>query len=75
MTEELFKQNTASITEAIETICVQRGLSPEDTAAIAGASLGQLLTHQLGPFGAINRLRDLADVFERQLIDGMGRAH
>lgn len=68
MTEEMFADNTAALTEAINLLCLQYGLSGEDQAALAGASLGQVLTRQLGPFGAVERLRMLADLFEAQVL-------
>lgn len=71
MDHDTFAQSAAAITEAIDLLAVRKGISPADTAAIAGASLGQVMTRHLGPFGAVTRLRDLADVFEKRLLDGL----
>lgn len=50
-------------------IAARLHLSPEDTANLAGCALGEVLAQQLNPFGAVTRLRDMADTFEKQLLD------
>jgi hypothetical protein len=44
------------------------GMPPEDAANLATAALSEIIAQQLGPFAAIERLRDAADVLERQLL-------
>lgn len=50
------------------------GMSTDEVANLTGAALGEILAQQLGPFGAVERLRDLADRFEAQLLSGGGGA-
>lgn len=45
------------------------GMSPDETANLFGAAMLEVLAHQLGPYGAVDRLRSMADVAEKQLID------
>lgn len=47
------------------------GAPPDAVANLVGAALGTVLANQLGPFGAVSRLRDLADTLEKQLLDGL----
>lgn len=47
----------------------RRGVRGDDAANIAGAALGEVLGQYLGGFGAVNRLRDIADILERQCLE------
>lgn len=64
-----FRDTSRTLAAAVLTVCERRQLSTEDTTAIAGAALMEVLGQILGPFAAVERLRDLADTFERQLLD------
>lgn len=44
------------------------GMPPEDAANLATAALSEIIAQQIGPMGAVERLRDAADVLERQLL-------
>jgi len=44
------------------------GMAPNDVANLTGASLSEIMAQQLGPFGAVERLRDIADTLENQLL-------
>jgi hypothetical protein len=44
------------------------GMAPNDVANLTGAALSEILAQQLGPFGAVERMRDMADVLEKQLL-------
>ena len=69
MTDEQFAETSRQLALAVVTIAERKQLSAEDTANLAGAALTQVLTQHLGPFGAVNRLRDLADAFERECLE------
>lgn len=44
-------------------------LSPDEVANLCGAALGTIMANQLGPFGAVKRLRLIADEMEKQVLD------
>lgn len=45
------------------------GFSPNDTANLTSAAMVQVLASQLGPMGTVERLRDLADLLEKELLE------
>lgn len=45
------------------------GMSPDEIANLFGAAALEVLAQQLGPFGAVERLRQIADVAEKQVLD------
>ena len=45
------------------------GLSSDEIANLCGAAFGEVLAQQLGPFGAVERMRDIADTLEKQVLD------
>jgi hypothetical protein len=44
--------------------------APDDAANLMVAALVEVVAQQIGPFRAIERLRDAADVLEAQMING-----
>lgn len=62
----------ASAANALATTFLDRfarmGMAPDEIANLCGAALGTVLANQLGPFGAVSRLRDMADVMEREIM-------
>ncbi|AOL23978.1 hypothetical protein Ga0102493_112980 [Erythrobacter litoralis] len=48
------------------------GMSPDEIANLFGAAAAEVLAQQLGPFGAVERLRDIADRCEQQTFGDMG---
>jgi len=68
MTDDEFIENSKSIAMAVATICERKGIPGHDTANLAGAALGEVLAQILGPFGAVERLRGMADTFEAQCL-------
>jgi hypothetical protein len=45
------------------------GMSPDEVANLTGAALAEIIAQQIGPFGAVERLRDIADALEKQVLD------
>lgn len=45
------------------------GMPPETVANLCAAALSEIMAQQIGPMGAVERLRDAADVLERQLLE------
>jgi hypothetical protein len=60
-----------TISRRIATAMIDQGarahLSPDELSNLACASLVEVLGQQLGPFGAIDRLRATADVMAAQM--------
>lgn len=66
------KAFTAAARSIAGTFCdrlARMGMAPDEIANLATAALSEIVAQQLGPFGAVNRLRDAADVLERQLLE------
>ncbi len=53
---------------AVLAIGERKGMSRADVAELAQMALGEVLAQHLGLVGAVERLRDLADVIERDLL-------
>lgn len=66
--EQYTRAARAMAREFLDTVA-QVGLSPDDTANLAGAALAEVIGQQLGKFGAANRLRDLADILEKEAFE------
>lgn len=71
MNDSEFVATARSFTIGFLAACQHRGMTPDDVTAVAGAALGEVLAQTIGPVGAVERLRTLADTFERQLLDDM----
>ena len=71
MTDDQFIETSKQLALAVLTLCERKGISGEDTAHLAGAALGEVLAQHLGPFGAVERLRGIADTFEAQCLGNM----
>lgn len=68
LTDQQFLATSRTVALALLASCQAKHLSPDDTAAVTAAALTEVLGQILGPIGAIERLRDLADTFERQFL-------
>lgn len=68
-TDEAFTTAARSIAGTFCDRFARMGMAPDEIANLATAALVEIAAQQLGPFGAVNRLRDAADVLERQLLD------
>lgn len=75
MTEQQFLKTSRGLALGILTACRARTFSKDDTAAVASAALVETLGQLFGPVGAVERLRDIADVVERQLLQGCSDLH
>lgn len=68
-TDEQFIQAARAIATTFLDRFAHLGLSSDEVANLSGAALSEVLAQQLGPFGAVERLRDLADTLEKQVLD------
>lgn len=68
-TDDQFLRAARGIAVGFINHCARLGMSPDETANLVGAALAEVLGQQLGPFGAVSRLRDMADVLEGQVLD------
>lgn len=74
MTELTDKQFTATAKTIVCALMHQaqvKGLDADTTANLAGAALGEVLAQSIGPYGAVERLRDIADVMENQIMNSV----
>ncbi len=69
LTEKQFIASARTLAAVVLETAAQKHLSPDDTANIAGAALAEVLGQQLGPVGAVERLRDIADQLEAQFLN------
>ena len=68
MTDADMIESSRSIVRAIETIADRHHLDGNDRVALAAMALSELLGQWLGPVGAVERLRDVADTLETQYL-------
>lgn len=68
MTDDQFAEASKATAATLLQVMHATGIERNDTANIAGAALTEVLAQMLGPFAAVERLRDLADTFERQML-------
>lgn len=68
LTEKQFTETTRGLALGILKGCENRKFDRNETSAIAGAALVEVLGAVLGPVGTVERLRDLSDLLERQLL-------
>ena len=67
-TEEEFVRVSRHLAGNLQDVAARLHLPPDEFCNLIGAALGEVLAQQLGPFGAVTRLRDMADVVEAQLL-------
>lgn len=68
MTDQQFTKSANTIAALILAQGERMDLSPDILCNLAGAALAQVLGAELGPVGAIERIRLIADQLERQFI-------
>ena len=68
-TEQQFKASARAIGSALILACERKHILTEDISQVVGAAMAEVLATYLGPLGAVERLRDLADLIERQYLD------
>lgn len=67
-TDEQFILAARSIATTFIDRFARMGMSADEVSNLSGAALGEILAQQLGPFGAVERLRDIADRMEQQVL-------
>ena len=68
-TEQQFKASARAIGSALILACERKHVPTEDISQVVGAAMAEVLAAYLGPLGAVERLRDLADLIERQCFN------
>ena len=68
-TEQQFKTSARAIGSALIAACERRHVPTEDVPQVVGAAMAEVLATFLGPLGAVERLRDLADLIELQCFN------
>ena len=67
--EQEFKTSARAIGSALILACERKHIPTDDISQVVGAAMAEVLAAYLGPLGAVERLRDLADLIERQCFD------
>lgn len=68
MTDAQMIESSRSLVRAIEAIADKHQLDGNDRVALGSMALAELLAQWLGPAGAVEHLRDLADTLETQYL-------
>jgi hypothetical protein len=71
LTDSEFTATARTMALGVLRACQEQRLSSDTAAALAGAALTEALGQLLGPVAAIERLRDMADLFEAQCLGEM----
>jgi hypothetical protein len=71
MNQEQFAANAHQISLALTQICESKGMDPADAAQLIGAACAEAMAYFIGHPFAVERLRDIADIAEREVL----RAH
>lgn len=69
MTDQDLIDSSRELVAALEMLCEQKGVTGHDRVAFASMALPEFLAQHLGPVGAIEHLRTLADHLERQFLN------
>lgn len=72
LTEIQFIEATRAVATSVLDVFENNGFDRDDAANVAGAALAEIMARQLGPFGAVERLRDIADQCEKQTLGEIG---
>lgn len=75
MTDEQFSAAVHVLSDSISAAIDRRGISQQEASKVLAATVAQCLAHQIGPVAAIERLRDLADLMEAQIIQENHATH
>lgn len=75
MTDEEFGVNVRALATSLTMIIERKGLAPADVNKVLTATLAQSLAQAIGPVATIDRLRDFADLMERQVWAESGQNH
>jgi hypothetical protein len=77
MEPEAFLEAVAAAKGTAIGVAARLGIAPADLAAVAGAAALELIGECFGPAAAVEQLRTIADLAERELLAAMtpaGRA-
>lgn len=69
-TDQAFASASRAIAASFATRFAAMGMTGDEIANLCGAALGEILAQHLGEFGAAERLRDIADLLEGQVLRG-----
>ena len=72
LNEQQFIDATHAVASSMLDAFAAYGLDRQDAANVAGAAAAEVIARQIGPFEACERLRDIADNCEKQVLAGAG---
>lgn len=67
-TDEQFARAANILATAFLDKFARTGMTADQVANISGAAIGTILANMLSPFGAAERLRDIADRMEQEVL-------
>ena len=70
-TDEQFIIASRAVAMTFQERFTAMGMTPDEVANMSGGALAEVLAQQLGSACAVERLRQIADLLERQLFNEM----
>lgn len=64
-----YRNMVRAVSSSLVDAFTAQNIAPEDGAKVLEAALSESLAAWLGPIDAIERLRDIADIMERQFLE------
>jgi hypothetical protein len=69
MTEQQFIDSSRQLALAVLKVCERHEINGATGAKLACAALGEAVAQMIGPVQAIERIRDVADLLEADILD------
>ena len=68
--DKIVLESGRSIAQAIDTLCTRKNFSVDERVMTAQIALTEIMARWEGKLEAIEQLRNLADILERQILNG-----
>jgi hypothetical protein len=75
MTDEQFGAAVHVLSASLSAAIHRRGIGKQEAGKVLTATVAQSLAQMIGPVAAIERLRDMADLMEAQIIQDSSAKH
>ncbi|SMQ74282.1 hypothetical protein SAMN06297468_2513 [Altererythrobacter xiamenensis] len=72
LNEAQFVEATRAVAQTVLDAFEAYGFERDDAANVAGAAMAEIIARQIGPYEACERLRDVADKCEKQVLGEIG---
>lgn len=67
---KIILESGRSIAAAIDELCTRKNFSVDEWVLTAQVALTEIMAKHEGPAAAVDQLRNLADILERQILSG-----